>query len=84
MAAFHVSTSTRPTASDWPGSEVRRTCLSEDAQRPSTSQRPVVAPVTRTRTSTQLLRGVAADQEPTSWVKAKPGATRSEVQVPTV
>ncbi len=78
-----MSTSTRPSASDWPPSEVRRTCLSEDAQRPSTSQRLFAAPTARTRTSTQLLRGVVADQDAISWVKSKPGAVGAEVQVPT-
>ena len=80
-----MSTSTRPRASDWPGTEVRRTCLSEEAQRPSTihlrpggrSREP------RTRISTQLFFGVTADHDATSWVRPKPGATEGEVHEPT-
>ena len=83
-AAFQVSTSTRPRASDWPDTEVRRTCLSPDAHRPSTCQREVAVPVvTRTRTSTQLFFGVTADHDATSWVKPYPGEAQGDVQVPT-
>ncbi len=79
-----MSTSTRPSASDWPGTEVRRTCLSDEAQRPSTIHRDRVAPeVTRTRISTQLFLGVAADHDATSWVRPKPGATADDVHEPT-
>ena len=79
-----MSTSTRPSASDCPETEVRRTCLSPEAQRPSTCQREVAVPVeTRTRTSIQLFLGVAADQDATSWVKPWPGDDHGEVQVPT-
>ena len=79
-----MSTSTRPRASDWPGTEVRRTCLSEDAQRPSTIHLDRADAVdSRTRISTQLFLGVTADHDATSWVRPKPGATGGEVQVPT-
>ena len=79
-----MSTSTRPSASDWPGTEVRRTCLSEDAQRPSTIQLDRADAVdSRTRISTQLFFGVTADHDATSWVRPKPGATAGEVHEPT-
>ena len=79
-----MSTSTRPRASDWPGTEVRRTCLSDEAQRPRTIHRDLAEPEdTRTRISTQLFFGVTADHEATSWVNPKPGATEDEVHEPT-
>jgi hypothetical protein len=42
-----------------------------------------VPDVTRTRTSTQLFLGVAADHDATSWVSPYPGDAHGAVQVPT-
>ncbi len=84
-AVCQVSTSTSARSSDCPEIVVRRTNLSPAAHRASVSQlaRAPSAALPRTWTSTQLLRGVRAAHEATSWVKSYDDATQGERHWPT-